>query len=149
MAPKKHTDVVTDNITQGKPMDLSEVGQDGAVDQISEAHFGLDQIELEAFMNEILTINVHGGAKGELKVVTPNVNGLNQPIIRGVNSKVKRKYVEVLARTRTETFTQRQAKPDDRSSLQMVPESMITYPFSVIHDPNDKGRAWLEGIIQG
>lgn len=148
MAPRKNTDVVSEEVRQGKPMDLSEIGQEGVIDQVSELHFGHDQIELEAFMNEILTINVHPGPKGSLKTVTPNVNGINQPIIRGANSKVKRKYVEALARTRTETYTQRQANPSDRASLQMVPESIIDYPFSVIHDPNDKGRAWLEGIIK-
>lgn len=145
---RKQTDVVSENITQGKPIDMQEIGSPGPIEPVA-SHMFKEAAELEAFMQEVLTIVVHPDSKeGSLDVITPNVGGINQPIIRGVNSKVKRKYVEALARGRTETYVQRQTDPSDRASLKMVPRSVVTYPFSVIHDPNDKGREWLEGILR-
>lgn len=147
MAPRhRDVDVVTENIKQGKEIPLSEIDSTGGVEPVSEAMFA-DDLALEAFMNEILTIVVHQDtSEGSLDVIAPNVNGINQPIVRGAKSKVKRKYVEALARTRLESFGQRQDS-FDLSSIALVPRTVIAYPFSVINDPNPNGRTWLEGIL--
>lgn len=147
MARPKNTDVVNETIAQGKEIPLSEIGVGVDIEKVSDVNFK-DVAELEAFMHEILTIVVHQDRdEGSLDVISPNVGGINQPIVRGVNSKVKRKYVEALARTRTETFIQAQDQAD-LSNIKMVPRAVVTYPFSVINDPNPIGREWLEGILR-
>lgn len=144
----KEIDVVSENIGQGKPVGLSEISASGGIDVVADRVTSED-LKLEKFMNDILTIIVHHSAKdGDLDIVTPSVGGINQPIIRGVESKIRRKYVEALARARSTSFTQRQMDYSDPSTLKMIPNSRVSYPFSVIHDPNPKGRTWLEGIMR-
>ena len=138
-------DVAKDETGEGLGMD--ELNIAGGIEQVSE--FDWRQIaEVEKFMNERLVIMVFPDrSEGALRVIRPEVNGLCQPILRGVKTKVKRKYVEALARTISTSYDQVQRDPSDRSSLEMIPMSNQTYPFTVIHDPNPAGRAWLEAII--
>jgi len=143
----KHTDVVSENIKQEAPMGLGELGEK-TIERMSENDFAKN-IPLENFMNDVLTIIVHPAAdEGSLDVITPNVNSLNQPIIRGVESPVKRKYVEALARCRTTKYTQKVMDPGRPESIQMQPRTIVTYPFSVIHDPDPNGPAWLKAIME-
>ena len=143
---RKHVDAVTETIAQADPLSLSEIGKQGGIDPVSENDFAPD---LEKFMHEILTIIAHDdNQEGALDVLSPRVNGVAQPIIRGVHQKVKRKYVEVLARSRSTKYNQRQTDAGDPASLLMVPNSKMSCPFTVIHDQNPKGRAWLEGILR-
>ena len=103
-------------------------------------------IELEAFMNEPVKIMVmESGEEGALPVVTPCVNGVNQPIVRGKETVVKRKFVEALARCRTTKYQQR-VDPIERDKIENVPITVQTYPFAVLEDHNPKGPAWLKGI---
>lgn len=144
----KHTDVVTETIAQGQPIGITEISTVGGIEQVSE-NIDNNALALELFMNDVLTIIVHhDNQEGQLDIIPPNVNGINQPIIRGVESKVKRKYVEVMTRSRNTNYTQRRSDQSDPASLKMVPNSRVSYPFSVIHDPSPKGRAWLEGITR-
>jgi len=131
----------------GEGLGLDELNIAGGIEQVSE--FDLKYIaDMEKFMNERLVILVFPDrSEGALRVIRPEVNGLCQPILRGVKTKVKRKYVEALARTISTAYDQVQRDPSDRSSLEMIPMSNQTYPFTVIHDPNPAGRAWLEAII--
>ena len=147
MARPKNTEVVPETIAQGAEIPLSEIGNSAVIEPVAE-DMSFDAIELDAFMNEYLTINVFPDNRPDaLEVISPNVNGINQPIIRGVNSKVRRKYVEALARSKEETFVQKQnlAEPDKRA---LVPTTVPSYSFAVIADPNPKGPAWLKGILR-
>ncbi|MFH1302220.1 MAG: hypothetical protein ABIK07_14260 [Planctomycetota bacterium] len=127
-----------------------------------EKRFGLDeignQVEIagervnfkdEAFANDILEIEVHAtGDEGALDVITPSVNGVNQPIVRGKRIPVKRKYVEALARSRNTKYSQQLRDTRDPGSLEMVERTVLAYPFVVHSDPaGDRGRAWLQGIL--
>ena len=77
---------------------LKEYGDGKGIEKQSES-----DILTEAFMNDILTIVVSkDGTAGAYDVITPNVNGVNQLIVRGIPQEVKRKYVEALARSRTD-----------------------------------------------
>ena len=60
---------------------------------------------------------------------------------------VKRKYVEALARGRTTKYEQKTMDPSRPENIQMAEKTALTYPFSVLHDPNPKGRAWLKAIL--
>jgi hypothetical protein len=141
-----------------KLVDKNEKGEGISLDELKNNEGGIEPIdtkqlidgagELALFMEEKLTIHVfEDGNEGALKVIGPSVNGVTQPIIRGVNTKVKRKYVEALARGITTKYEQRQVDPGNPASLKMFPIRRQTYPFSVIHDPNPKGAAWLAKII--
>lgn len=107
-----------------------------------------DGLKMEAFMNEIVTVRVHPiGADGEIPVISVCVNGQNQNIIRGIDQPIKRKYLEVLARTRTTNFEQR-IKRDEPDNINMDPNTSLTYPFAVVTDRNPNGRAWLKTILE-
>jgi len=141
------TDIVNENLPKGKSIPLSEIGETEPIEKVAEDNF-VKAAELEAFMNDSLTIVVHPTTEdGSLDVLTPTVNGLNQPIIRGVQSKIKRKYIEALARCRTTKYVQQVMDPSRPENIQMTERTAITYPFSVIHDPSPVGRQWLESIL--
>jgi hypothetical protein len=107
-----------------------------------------DAVALEAFMNEKVLIHVYtDGTGGALEVITPTVNGVNQPIIRGRDQLVKRKYVEVLARSKIITYRQEVADQSRPENIQMTPLANMTAPFVVREDKNPRGRAWLEHIL--
>ena len=142
------TDVVNEEINQAAPLHISEIGNQGGIEPVSENDF-VSVAEKENFMNEVLTIVVHqDNQEGSLDVVNPGVNGMNQPLIRGAKQKCKRKYVEVLARSRVTSYTQRQRDANDPGSIQMIPRTVLTYPFTVVFDPNPNGPAWLEAILR-
>jgi len=143
----RNTDIVNENLPKGKSIPLSEVGSGDPIEQVSENDF-VKSVELESFMNEILTIIVHPTAEdGALDVVVPMVNGMNQPIVRGAESKVRRKYVEALARCRTTKYVQQVMDPARPENIQMTDRTAVSYPFSIIHDPNPIGRQWIESIM--
>ncbi len=108
----------------------------------------MSSVELEAFMNEKVTIYMHPPRiDGELGVQTISVNGVNQPIVKGKKMEVKRKYVESIARTHTIRYQQAVPDVNRPDFIQMVERKIPTYPFSVIED-TDKGKAWLNSICE-
>ena len=144
---RQHTEVVNEKLAAGKGMSLGEIGDPGPIEKVAENDF-IKTAELEAFMHEVLTIIVHPSSEeGALDIAPPQVNGLNQPIIRGVESKIKRKYVEALARCRVTKYVQRVQDASRPENIQMVEKTVLSYPFAVLHDPNPNGRAWLESIV--
>ena len=146
MAPrKKETEVA--EVAQRDPIDTTEIGDPGPVEKVAESAFITGEVELEAFMNEMLEVIVMEDANPNA-VENPSacVNGVNQFFIRGQKQRVKRKYVEALARGRTTTYKQRTPDPTRPENIQMVERTGIVFPFAVVHDPNPKGPAWLEAI---
>lgn len=144
---KKETDVVTENIAQGKPVPVNKAGDPGAIEKISE--FDAGQIELEAFMNEKVMILVHPTEDPNKNlVVVPNVGGVNQPIVRGEKVLIRRKYVEALARARNTRYVQNVPDPTRPDKKQMVPISAVADPFTVLEDKNPNGAAWLDSILK-
>lgn len=108
-----------------------------------------DVIALEAFMHEFMTITVSDPTDEEdLQVISLVVNGTMQPIVRGVATEVRRKYVEALARAKETRYKQIQRDANDPASLVMVPRTVLTYPFVVERDDNPRGRAWLREILK-
>lgn len=131
------------NVDQTKKTSLGEIGKGGGIEPASDR---LD-LDTEAFMHEMVTIMVHpSNEEGQLDVITPNINGINQPIVRGQEQVVKRKYVEALARCRTTKFEQQLADFRDPASHQMVEKTVLSYPFAILKD-SDKGKAWMKGIL--
>jgi hypothetical protein len=142
----KEINVGNDSIPQGHTIPLGEIGKHAAFEQVAENDLTKDALEHEAFMNEPVTIIVHQAVEeGQLPIQTPSVNGVNQPIIRGQEITVKRKYVEALARCRTTKYVQN-IDQRDLSNIQMVEQTVVSYPFSIIKD-TAKGAAWIKKIL--
>ncbi len=136
-------DAADEKLGQEEAFSLGEVGDKGSIEQAAET-----DIIMESFMNDMLEIEIHSdGREGSLDVVTPAVNGVNQPIIRGRAQRVKRKYVEALARGRVTDYEQRVHNPAEPANIQMVPKTTLAYPFAVLNDPHPNGRAWLDNIL--
>lgn len=134
-------------VGQSDPVDIGEIGQGDAIAPVSDGDFVKD-MELEAFMHQKLLIMVHASqAEGDLEIIVPNCCGKNQPIVREREQLVRRKYVEALARTRTTTYDQRVQNPAEPANIQMIPRSVLTYPFVVLNDPHPNGREWLKAIL--
>ena len=128
------------------PFAIGEIGTATGIEQVTENDF-VKAVDKEAFMNQLLTIILAPSSnKEDLPVVTPNVNGINQPIVRGRQTKVKRKYVEALIRCTNTRYEQRVADPSQPDKIKMVEYTVPQYPLTVISDPHPNGFAWLESI---
>ena len=142
----KTVEVNDDGLGAPRIIGQSEIGDPGPIEKVTENDF-VKAAKLEAFMNDVLTVLVHESQEeGALEYVVPQVNGVNQPIRRGVNSKVKRKYIEALARCRTTRYVQKVQDASKPENIQMVERTTMTYPFAILDDPSPIGRKWLESI---
>lgn len=102
----------------------------------------------ESFMNELVTITVHSTTdENQSPQVIVNVNGTNQPIIRGYPTSVRRKYVEVLARMKETKYSQITRNASAPDQIDMVARHGLCYPFDLVEDTNPRGRAWLQHVL--
>lgn len=102
----------------------------------------------EGFMNELVEVMVHATTdENQAPHVIVNCNGTNQPIIRGVPTKVRRKYVEILARMKETKYSQVTRNPAAPDQIDMVARHGLAYPFELMSDPNPRGRAWLQNVL--
>lgn len=145
----KKIEANNDSLSKGRTLNLDEIGDPGPVERVTENDIVTGQYELEVFMNEPVTVMVHKDTRpGSLDVVTVNVNGVNQNIIRGHNQNIKRKYLEALARTRTTVYRQNVRDANRPEAIDMKEDNELTYHFVVVEDQNPKGRPWLERILR-
>jgi len=143
--PKK-TEVSGDTKTAAEGA-IGEIGKQ-PVEPVSENDF-VDAAKLEEFMNQKLQIMVaEDNSRDALPVITPSVNGVNQPIQRGKKVWVKRKYVEALARGKYSRYEQKVQDPTNPANIQMVEKKAHSYPFSVYQDPHPNGQAWLDALLR-
>lgn len=106
------------------------------------------KLEMDAFMNEIVTVVVHDTTdKNAARIVPVSVNGRTQNFIRGLAQKCRRCYVERLARA-FETSYQQNLDPGQGEGVNtLYPHPALSYPFSVIEDRNPDGQAWLRKVL--
>lgn len=106
------------------------------------------ELELLKFMEEELTIVVHDSTNLNDEPVPYVINGgQRQAFIRGQKQKVKRKYVEVLARMKVTGYTQEQFRDSQNiDSIRNIQHNALRYPFSIIED-TQKGKDWLDAIL--
>jgi hypothetical protein len=108
-----------------------------------------DKVKLEAFMHEPVDVMVSESSDENAEdLVTIYVGGVPQRFIRGKLQTVKRKFVEGLARAKptrinTQEFTNNQGIRD----VKIRRSTGLRYPFSVMHDPNPNGPAWLRKVL--
>lgn len=126
-----------------------EQNRDLTLDRPSTDKSLAEQARDAAFMEEIVEIEIHPSTNdNDPTHVILNVNGVNQPVFRGVPTHVRRKFVEVLARMKQTSYSQR---PTDyinpERSNELIPRTGLAYPFQVLTDKNPKGIAWLRAIL--
>ena len=117
-----------------------------------------------AFMEEPVTIRLEENSRSDFPETHAPcaVNGKGAEVLvngswisatwlpMGVDLTVKRKYVEVLARSRTENVrTKHEDANVERPQNRVERRSSANYPMSVIEDRNPRGAAWLSGILRG
>ncbi|MFA6972408.1 MAG: hypothetical protein WC208_13565 [Gallionella sp.] len=101
-----------------------------------------------AFMNEIVTVRVHPTTdKNANPFPEVFVNGRVQRFVRGAEQKVRRCFVEVLARAKGTTFDNVKSKdPEGEDKYSYPTHTAEVYPFVVIND-TPKGEAWLKSVL--
>jgi hypothetical protein len=109
----------------------------------------LDYVDQLAFNEELVTIYLYRGAEECAPNVVPfwvNGRGVEVPVEKPVL--IKRKYVEIMARTNPFKVKTDVVKSPDGERIQNLwrRESSAQYPFTMVEDKNPRGRAWLEGI---
>lgn len=123
-------------------------GDSGGIEPVSQSADFKQIAAEEEFMNEMLTIEVPASNnENEPPHVVVNCNGTNQVIMRGVPVKVRRKYVEILARAKEIKYRQETRNPAAPDQISMLQTAALSYPFQVLQDPNRKGPAWLLHIL--
>ncbi len=158
---KPQRELSTDDVkvNQRPARNLDDPDYDGEV--VSAIMDGRDQAYLDelAFMEEAVTIRIQKGSeKHAPPVVSCWVNGkgaeqltngkwmvcgwlpVNHPVV------TKRKYVEVLARSRTDTITTDVVKREHDEDNLAIPNTSTKYPFTVIGD-SARGNDWLTRIL--
>jgi hypothetical protein len=118
------------------------------IETVSESKDFRELAQSEVFMNEMVTINVHSTTdENQAPQVIVNVNGTNQPILRGHPMQVRRKYVEVLARMKETKYNQVVRNASAPDQIDMVARHGLCYPFDLVEDKNPVGRAWLQNVL--
>ena len=112
---------------------------------------GLDMVYFDelAFMEEKITIRLEPSAdRYSPRFVDVAVNGRIEWLEVGIPIKVARKYVEVLARAKSDTFITIAPNTNDENPVNMISRNTSQkYPFSVIKDPNPRGYQWLTTVL--
>ena len=107
------------------------------------------QVAQAAFMEEFLDVMIHESTDPNAESVIPvGVNGRMVWLLRGQPLQLRRKYVEVLARSKTTAYkTVKGRSYDGSDKVDLVGHTALTYPFSVISDKNPQGAAWLRSVL--
>lgn len=128
------------------PPSFKEVGRDGQ-------HYSDDKLKMLSFMEDMLLVEINDTTDVTQVMHVPVWNdGKVQYFIRNKPQKVKRKYVEVLARAKKTTYTQYDGfnLVGDKAIFNRA-HTVLQYPFRVLEDPagiskGTKGFQWMKRI---
>ena len=102
----------------------------------------------EAFMNDLLMIQVNAPGENENPFAVVVVNNREFRIPRGRMVRVKRFVVEALAHAKQANFKTRRSLPGDPQHMATTETTVWSYPFGVIQDPKGiEGAKWLEKVM--
>lgn len=118
------------------------------IETVSESRDFSKMAADEAFMNEKVTVLVHSTTdENQAPHVILNCNGTNQPIMRGIPTVIRRKYLEILARMKETKYNQVTPNPAAPDVSHMIARHGLSYPFELVEEKNPKGRAWLLNVM--
>lgn len=149
-ADKEEQEVSANTVNPGKIVDLDDIGK-GSLDKLTDTEFYPEAIALTEFMNQYVTIRVDPPRdQNDYSIFPVSVNTRFQPIIKGADQRVRRKYVEVLFRCRNTDYYQPKS---DKGFLvnvdtinQLVPTNKLVCPFMIIEDKDPRGKAWSDHL---
>lgn len=127
--------------------DVSIIRQDESV-ITEQMDFNKQYFDELKFMEETITIRIERmNDKNAPKVVDVSVNGITKFIPVGEPFAIARKYVEVLARSKSDNIETIDASMDYANSANQIRKiSAQKYPFSIVSDPNPLGVEWFMSI---
>jgi hypothetical protein len=160
----KSTPVIKSKVVDSREHDLApEVGAKfdngvredvGVIEVHGDIHGFADKAAELAFMEEFVSVILsESNDKNPERYVFLSVNGIGAGpqgtpwVPRGVEVRVKRKYLNVLAGARQVRYTNYEDTnaQGERTSGQRA-SSSDRYPFQVIEDPNPRGIDWLRKL---
>lgn len=140
--------------TEAQVLDMMDANLDHLIAQagdepITEREFK-DIVEYEKFMADGVVIEIHESTdKNAPPVVAAGVNGDVRWFPRGVPIRVRRKHVEVLARSQEMRFKTAQNKDvESDNAMTTVRKTGACYGFSVLKDSDPRGYAWLQRVTR-
>ena len=140
-APKK--DVPTEGIAR--------VETESVVSVTEVAGSNTSYLDELAFNEELVEIMVMPSSdENDPSLVTLSVNGVSQYVLAGEPIKIKRKFVEVLARAKGTKYRQIVKRNEGGSgdvTNRMIPRVALRHNFTVISDANPKGAVWLRELL--
>jgi hypothetical protein len=105
-------------------------------------------LDLEAFMNEQVVVEVVKGGKDSEQTFELRCGNVTQFIVPGTRQKIKRKFLELLARAKPDTIATPEYTDSTGGRASRIEKSnSLRYPFQVVFDPNPQGRVWLEKVL--
>lgn len=110
-----------------------------------------DAFELEKFMQDVLEVHFHEPAdENEPQFAEVTVNGEYRSVLRGTAARLKRMHVAVLANAKQLRVQQKKiVNADGSMGFVEQPVMKLTYPFSVISDPDPRrGASWLKQLLR-
>jgi hypothetical protein len=126
----------------------------GSIEPIDEREFNISDPEgraaYEMFMSEGVVVSVHQTTdENAPPVVGVGCNGDVRWLPREIPVRIPRRFVEILAKSQERKITTK-SNPDPSADegMKTTTRQAQSYPFSVLHDPHPKGRAWLERITR-
>jgi hypothetical protein len=146
---RKHTDAAEQYLGADRTIELGDVGVGQGDIEVIDRVLPADKLETERFMSQKIDVVLHDSSdENDDDFVQVQVNGKTQMFLRGITQTVRRFYVEALARSKRTTYKQ---NLDDRLGEAGVnalrARNSLNYPFSVVHDPDPRGRAWLQQVL--
>lgn len=105
-------------------------------------------VKEEAFMNEMVLVElIETAHENDAPHVILNVNGRSQPLFRGEPTRIRRCFVEVLARMKETKFVPQEADMQNPMATNTPKgKTGFAYPFTVLEDTNPLGREWLKAV---
>lgn len=106
--------------------------------------------EYELFMEEKVLVEIPKSTNPNDDPYIPlGVNGVIQPVLRGVQQWIKRKYLEVLVRAQPKTYqtVEEFDHTTGYKTVRLTSTQGEKYPYRVLDDRNPKGMPWLRQIL--
>jgi hypothetical protein len=151
MPAKKIVDTREEKVGQTLSADMPASGEVGRLDfdfETVDTPVCRTKLEELAFMDEkVKVLILSTGNENEEQFVDLGNDGIPQFIERNKPQVVKRKYVEVLARAKSDIIKTVPCKdPNGTDSTRIMKIPAPKYSFQMF-DPNPNGQVWLQRIL--
>ncbi len=131
------------------PLDQVLVREAPEIEAIGDASLTMDELGDIMFMEELVKIRVEPlQEKNPRKLIDLYVNGVPEWVPVGRPWIMRRKYVEVLARSKPINVQTKHEQPEESLDPrnEIIRSTSAQFPFSVLQD-TPKGIAWLNKIM--